>query len=112
MTDLTEFDFNTQQVRVVTIEGLPWFVANDVCVILGLENVSQALSLLDEGKKSIASVDTLEGNQDMSVISESGMLVLVSSNEKPEAKEFRKWAILVVFPVVFRTNSYSLEWLD
>jgi len=112
MTNLTEFDFNTQQVRVITIEGLPWFVANDVCVILGLENVGQALSRLDEDKKSIASVYTLEGNQDMSVISESGMLALVSSNGKPDAKEFRRWAVDVVFPVVFRTDSYSLEWLE
>jgi len=112
MTDLTEFDFNTQQVRVITIEGLSWFVAKDVCVILGIANVSEALRLLDEDKKSIASMYTNGGNQDMSVISESGMLVLVSSNEKPEAKEFRKWVASVVFPAVFRTDSYSIEWLD
>jgi len=87
-------------------------VAKDVCVILSIANVSEALSRLDEDKKSIASVYTLEGKQGMSVISESGMLALVSSKGKPEAKEFRRWAVDVVFPAVFRTDSYSLEWLD
>lgn len=107
MTNLTEFDFGTQQVRVIAVEGYPWFVAKDICVILSLSNVSDALSRLDEDEKGIASVDTLGGQQNMSVISESGMLALVLSSRKPEAKVFRKWVTSVVLPAIFRTGSYS-----
>ena len=36
MTSLTQFAFNSQQVRVVSINNEPWFVAQDVCSILDL----------------------------------------------------------------------------
>jgi anti-repressor protein len=41
---LKNFDFRGASVRTVMIKGEPWFVAGDVCEILGIENVSDALS--------------------------------------------------------------------
>ena len=108
MTNLTEFDFNTQQVRVITVDEQPWFVAKDVCIILSIANVSDALSRLDEDEKNtIVLTDGNRGNPTTSIVSESGMLALVLSSRKPEAKAFRKWVTSVVLPAIFRTGSYS-----
>lgn len=38
-------------VHVVVIDNEPWFVAKDVCKCLGLDNVGQAMSYLDEDEK-------------------------------------------------------------
>jgi hypothetical protein len=34
--------------RVILIKGRPWWVALDVCLVLGLENVSRAVDRLDD----------------------------------------------------------------
>ena len=47
--------FNNEQfgeLRIADIGGNPWFMARDVCSILGLENVSQKLTSLDDDEKS------------------------------------------------------------
>lgn len=41
-------------VRIVEKDGQPWFVARDVCKILGLENTTKALHGLDQDEKSVA----------------------------------------------------------
>ena len=42
-TDLIQHAFHGQAVRVITDEhGDPWFIAKDVCAILGISNVSDA----------------------------------------------------------------------
>jgi prophage antirepressor-like protein len=46
-----DFIYTNRQVRTVEQNNLLWFVAKDVCEILGIDNVSKAVSLLDEDKK-------------------------------------------------------------
>jgi prophage antirepressor-like protein len=46
-----EFEFDTTLVRTVAKEGQAWFVAKDVCDILGIADPSMALSRLDEDEK-------------------------------------------------------------
>ena len=44
MTKLAVFSFGNHEIRTVTDEhGEAWFVANDVCAALELENARQAL---------------------------------------------------------------------
>ena len=38
MSNLTPFIYGTQPVRVVTIDGEPWFVLADLCKVLGISN--------------------------------------------------------------------------
>jgi anti-repressor protein len=37
------FNYEGRSVRTIVIDGNPWWVAKDVCDILGLNNVSQAI---------------------------------------------------------------------
>ena len=45
------FVFNSTQIRTAIIDGEPWFVAKDVCDVLEIQNVTQALETLDGDEK-------------------------------------------------------------
>lgn len=45
MKALSVFSFlESHPVRVVLVEGEPWFVANDICNALSIQNVTQAIA--------------------------------------------------------------------
>lgn len=99
-------DFNSHPLRVIpTEDGLSfWAVAKDACAILGLDNVAQAISRLDEDEKGVTFDDTPGGKQQVSTVSESGLYALVIRSNKPEAKAFRKWITAEVLPQIRRTG--------
>jgi len=91
------------KVRVVEKDGDWWFVAKDVCDVLGLSNVSATLAkVLDEDEKGINTIDTLGGKQKMSVVNESGLYSLILRSRKSTAKRFKKWVTSEVLPSVSR----------
>lgn len=103
MNELKIFENETfGAVRVVEIDGEPWFVAKDVCQVLGLENNREAVSGLDDDeKRSIRISDGTSpqgGNPNMTVISESGLYALVFRSRKPKARAFSKWVRGDVLP--------------
>jgi prophage antirepressor-like protein len=109
MSNLTVFGFNNSEVRVVEIEGEYWFVGKDVCDILELANSRMALDRLDEDEKGVSSIYTLGGNQEVSIINESGLYSLVLTSRKPEAKKFKKWITSEVLPTLRKTGTYSIS---
>ena len=87
--------FEKKYVRVVMRDDIPWWVAKDVCDILGLSNPTVALEGLDEDERS----KFFLGRQgEANVINESGVYTLVMRSNKPEAKRFRKWVTSEVLP--------------
>lgn len=111
MSNLMKFDFsfNQNQVRVVVGEdGNPWFVAKDVCSILDLGNTSRAVSRLSDSMKGITSSNTLGGDQQVIIISESGLYKLVFTSRMPEADKFTDWIASEVLPSIRKTGSYSI----
>ena len=108
MNNLAQFNFNTQQVRVIAIEGEPWFVAKDLCEAIGLTNVGQALARLDKDEiNTIILNDGTSGNPTTALVSESAMFMLVLRSSKPQAKPFCKWVTSEVLPSIRKTGSYS-----
>jgi len=104
---LQVFDYNGSAVRTVNKDGEIWFVAKDVCDVLGYKNVTQTLDdHLDDDERSIISI----GRQgDTNIITESGVFALVLRSNKPEAKKFRKWVTGTVLPQIKRTGSFSIK---
>lgn len=93
-------------VRVVDVNGEPWFVARDVCECLELTNTSQTLSYLDDDEKGITTNDTPGGQQEMSIVSEAGLYSLILRSRKPEAKIFKRWITHEVLPAIRRHGGY------
>ena len=108
-TDLIQHAFHGQAVRVITDEhGDPWFVAKDVCAILGITNVSDATARLDDDERGIATTDTLGGPQKVVTVSEAGVYGLVFVSRRPGAREFKRWVTHELLPEIRRTGSYAV----
>jgi anti-repressor protein len=110
MNDLSIFNYGQNEVRTVLIDGEPWFVARDVCEVLGISNVSDTLSkVLDDDEKGIATVYTLGGVQQVSIISEAGLYSLTLKSRKPEAKLFKRWITHEVLPTIRKTGGVYMS---
>lgn len=110
MNAIQAFNFNENEVRVVVGEdGEPWFVAKDICDVLEHSDVSMAIRSLDEDEKGTSIVCTLGGDQQMSIINESGLYALVLRSRKPEAKKFRKWVTVEVLPSIRKHGAYMTD---
>lgn len=105
---LVTFSFVTRSIRVIMRGDEPWFVAADVCAALTIGNNRMALERLDDDEKGVSSMDTLGGNQTLSIINESGLYALILTSRKPEAKKFKKWVTSEVLPALRRTGRYEM----
>lgn len=108
MNNLQTFSYESAKIRTSDVNGEPWFVAKDVCTILGLANVSQALSSLDDDEKGITTNDTLGGEQRMLTVNETGLYALIFASRKEKACEFKRWVRKEVIPSIRKTGAYSL----
>ena len=74
MTDMATFDFEQHKLRTVFINGEPWFVAKDVCAVLGYcwGGKKTVLHVPDEWR-GVGSVPTPTGNQELVILSEQGL---------------------------------------
>lgn len=107
MEGLQIFNYESNQVRTVLIDGEPWFVAKDVCDVLEHSNSRTALDRLDADEKGVSTVYTLGGNQQMAVINESGVYSLVFTSRVSKAKSFKRWITRDVIPLIRKTGSYG-----
>lgn len=110
------FNYDSQKVEVVVIDEAPYWVAKDVCEILGIRNVTQAIEGdpaknaigLDEDEKLTYSLYRSGQKREMWLINESGLYNLIFRSNKPEAKLFRKWVTSEVLPAIRKTGGYAL----
>lgn len=110
--DFTIFKFGDSEIRVINKCGEPWFVAKDVCDALNLTNSRKALTALDDDEKGVTLSYTLGGEQNLSIVSESGMYTLVlrcrdAVNKGSVPHKFRKWVTAEVLPSIRKTGSYG-----
>jgi anti-repressor protein len=105
--DIQIFKENGWEVRTITKDGEPWFVAKDVCTALGFLNSRDAVNNhLDDDEKGVVSADTQGGKQNLRSVNESGLYALIFKSVKPEARQFRKWVTSKVLPEIRKTGGY------
>jgi len=110
MKDLTIFDYEGNEVRTIIGEdGEPWWVAKDVCDILELGHITQALKGLEEEDLTVTKLQSGGQIREMKIINEPGLYTLILRSNKPEAKKFRKWITKEVLPSIRKTGSYSTK---
>lgn len=95
------------KIRVVIKNDEPWFVAKDVCEVLGIADTSQAVKALNEDEKGTCKIRTPGGPQKLSIISESGFYHILSRSNKPEAKNFSRWVRKDVLPSIRKKGYYA-----
>lgn len=108
MTDIQIFE-NPKfgSIRVMEIDGEPWFVGKDVAIILGYSNPRKAIiDHVDEEDKGVTKCDTLGGQQDVTIINESGFYSLILSSKLPDAKIVKHWVTHEVLPSIRKNGAY------
>ncbi|MBS7697844.1 MULTISPECIES: Bro-N domain-containing protein [unclassified Chelatococcus] len=100
-----EFAIDTQNhnVRVVDIDGAPWFVAADVCKVLGHSNTTVAIRILSDDEQAKSD---LGSPRPANIISESGLYKLIMRSDKPQARTFQDWVTRTVLPAIRKDGAY------
>lgn len=95
------------EIRTITKDGEPWFVAADVCRALEISNSRDAVARLDEDEKNtVVLTDGNRGNPNMTIVNEPGLYTLVLGSRKPEAKAFKRWITHEVIPMIRKHGAY------
>ena len=106
MSDLSVFAFDSQAVRVVMVDGEPWFVGKDVAEVLGYTNHNKALGDHCKGVTKRYPLSTPGGTQELRIISEPDMLRLIVGSKLPAAERFERWVFEEVLPSIRKTGAY------
>ena len=96
------------EIRTVTVEGEPWFVAKDIADILGYQNGSRDINRhVDEEDRH--KIMLFDGNQNKEtiIINESGFYSLILSSKLASAKRFKHWVTSEVLPQIRKTGTYQ-----
>lgn len=111
MNEIKIFE-NTEfgRVRSLMINDEPYFIGKDVAEILGYSNTRDAIyKHVHEEDKGVAKCDTLGGNQELTVINESGLYALIFGSKLPKAKEFKHWVTSEILPSIRKHGAYMTD---
>ncbi|ASD84870.1 antirepressor protein [Salmonella enterica] len=111
--DISVIKFDGARVRIVKINGEPWFIAADVCAALEITDHKVALRRLDSDEKGECSIPTPGGMQAMRTVCESGFYKLISRSRKAStpgtfAHRFSNWIFRDVIPTIRKTGAYGV----
>ncbi|WP_434252850.1 Bro-N domain-containing protein [Enterobacter hormaechei subsp. xiangfangensis] len=112
------FSFESScNIRAVMVDGNPWFVAADVCSAIGIKHSASAMRALDNDEKGVHSMHTPGGQQDFTIINESGLYTLILRCRDAVTPgtipyRFRKWVTGEVLPQIRQTGRYVREELS
>jgi hypothetical protein len=108
--EIIPFEFEGREVRTVTIDGEPWFVAADLCTILGYKNSRKAIAdHVDSEDKGVTKRDTVGGSQSHTIVNESGLYTLILRSTLPQAKRFKHWVTSEVLPTIRKTGQFQFD---
>lgn len=108
MKELMPFSFENREIRVITIDGEPWFVGKDVCEALGYVNPNKAMSDHCKGVTKRYPLQTAGGLQEVRILSEPDVYRLIASCTLPEGERFERWVFEEVLPSIRKTGRYEL----
>lgn len=111
--DIAPYTFEHHDVRVILLDGEPWWVLLDVCAAIGIANPARASTRLDSRDlHTVKVVDDHGSRRDTTAVNESGLYDLIFTSRKPAAKRFKRWVTTEVLPEIRRTGTYGLAEID
>ena len=79
-----------REVRSVTIDRCPWFVAADVCEALEIGNPSDVTSRLESDEYTLVLIEGVGKGSPVNCVNEPGLYSLILGSRKPEATAFKR----------------------
>jgi hypothetical protein len=109
VSNIVPFNFDGASIRVLEIDGEPWFVGKDVADALGYADPSTAIRSHCKGVQKLHPLQTAGGRQEVRVLSEPDVLRLIVNSTLPAAGRFERWVFEEVLPSIRKTGSYSMQ---
>ena len=94
------------QIRTVTKDNEPWFVASDIAKALGYRMASDLVRRIDDDDKGTHIMSTQGGEQAMLIINESGFYSSILNSKLESAKRFKHWVTSEVLPSIRKNGGY------
>jgi prophage antirepressor-like protein len=101
------FTFNGHKVRAITKlnEQHSYWSLDDICNVLGITDALEISNCLNkiidrDGVVRNQCQKMYDGEQDIDVITQYGMLKFITSSNKANAKEFKSWLQLMIWKYV------------
>ena len=108
MNEIIPFRFEDTSVRVLDIDGEPWFVLADVTSVLEHSNSRMVAQRLDDDVRTTYPIQDSMGREQMTyIISEPGLYEVIATSRSVSAKPFKKWVFGEVLPQLRKTGSYG-----
>ena len=101
--------FNEKNIRVLGTYVEPWFVAKDICDILELPNITNAIKIIPEKWRGSEKLNTFGGEQNMIIINESGLYKLIMRSNKPVAQKFQEVVCEEILPSLRKKGEYQIK---
>lgn len=99
--NLKIWNYKGSKFRTVEIDGVPYFVGEDVAVLLGYAKPENAIATHVDDEDKTATLIRGTGSNYKSktiVINESGLYSLILSSKLPNSKNFKRWVTSKVLP--------------
>ncbi|MEO1828818.1 MAG: Bro-N domain-containing protein [Pseudomonas sp.] len=108
-----EFAFDEKPVRVVLVNGEPWWVAADIAAALQYRETKDMTRILDDDEADRHNVPVRSANgvgqsREMTIINESGLYSAILRSRKASAKRFKKWVTAEVLPSIRKYGAYVM----
>lgn len=120
MTDLTPspsapavFAFVSHSIRVVFIDGNPWFVLRDLMDAMGSSTpttvaIAAIKQGLGEGFNDVKPLETSGGIQEITIVAEAGATYLVSRSNTDTGRRLNRFLHAEVLPTLRKTGRYEI----
>ena len=108
MLEVIPFNYNDINIRTVPVDGELWFVATDVAKVLEYRTAPDMTRRIQPEDKGYAKVRTPGGEQELSILNESGLYDAVFRSNSKGARPFRRWVTSEVIPSIRKTGSYAV----
>lgn len=92
------------EIRTITKDNEPWFVASDICRSLDLSNPTMAMQRIDDDEKAKFNLGLSGG--ETNCVNEYGLYSLALASRKKEAKDFKRWITHEVLPSIRKNGGY------
>ena len=109
------------EIRTTTINNEPWFVLKDLCAAFGDQNYRRVASRLEDDEKGVSQIATPGGNQNMTIVNESGLYSTLFAMQPEKARgvtdeyiiqrqeqlrRFKRWVTSEVLPSIRKHGGY------
>ncbi len=101
------------EIRTVTIDGEPWFVAMDISDKLGYAQTANMLKQIESDDKKKFAPSKMDDafssmTRQVTIVNESGLYAAIFGSKQESARKFKHWVTSEVLPQIRKSGCYVM----